>query len=455
MASERASPRPGLSALDGAAIVVGIVIGVGLFRSPPVVAANVPNAAAYMAAWAAGGLVAIIGGLCYAELGSAFPSAGGEYRYLQRAFGRPIAVLFAWARGAVIQTGAIAVVAFAYADYAQQVLPLGALGPAIHAALAVMALTGLNLAGRTGAVGVQRLLSVALVLALVVLVPAIAVGVELGLLPTPPPPVDAAAPDGALGLAMVFVLLTYGGWNEAAYLGEDLREPGRDTARVIVLGLSAVTAIYLIVNLGFLAVLGLDGLRSTEAVGADLMRASVGEGGAWGLSLAVCVAALSTLNATIFTGARTSYALGRDVRVLGWLGGWRAGGEYPAPALLVQAAVSLGLIAFGAAARDGFQAMVDYTAPTFWFFMLLVGLSVMRLRVTEPHAPRPFRVPLYPLTPILFSLTCGYLFYSSIAYTGLGALLGVGVLLAGAPLVWLILREDDQRGPGDRRSSRG
>lgn len=443
MATARPSPRPGLTAFDGVAIVVGIVIGVGLFRAPPVVAANVPNEAVYIAVWLAGGLIAIIGGLCYAELGSAFPSAGGEYRYLQRAYGRPLAVLFAWARGAVIQTGAIAVVAFAYADYAQQLLPLGESGPAIHAALAVVALTALNLVGRGGAVGVQRLLSVALVSALVVLAPVVAIGVEFGLLPArpaAPPPSEGAG--GALGLAMVFVLLTYGGWNEAAYLGEDLREPGRDTVRVITFGLGAVAAVYLIVNVAFLSVLGLDGLRAADAVGADLMRATVGEGGAWGLSLAVCVAALSTLNATIFTGARTSYALGRDVRVLSWLGGWRPGGENPAPALLLQAAVTLGLIAFGATARDGFQAMVDYTAPTFWFFMLLVGLSVMRLRRIEPDAPRPFRTPLYPATPIVFCLTCAWLLYSSIAYTGVGALLGVIVLLAGAPLVWTILRDE-------------
>lgn len=442
MTPERPTPRPGLSALDGAALVVGIVIGVGLFRSPPVVAANVPNELAYMAVWAAGGVAAVIGGLCYAELGSAFPSAGGEYRYLQRAFGRPLAVLFAWARGAVIQTGAIAVVAFAYGDYAQELAPLGERGPAIHAALAVAGLTGLNLIGRGGAVGAQRMMSMAMVFALVVLVPILAAGVELGLLPDPPRAGPSDPPDGALGLAMVFVLLTYGGWNEAAYLGEDLRDPGRDTVRVIVLGLGAVTAVYLIVNFAFLAVLGLDGLRSAEAVGSDLMRATIGEGGAWGLSLAVCVAALSTLNATIFTGARTSYALGRDVRILGWLGGWRPGGENPAPALLLQAAVSLALIAFGATARDGFQAMVDYTAPTFWFFMLLVGVAHIRLRRTEPDAPRPFRTPLYPATPIAFCLISAYLLYSSIAYTGLGALLGVVALLAGAPLVWTILRDD-------------
>ncbi|MFA5503744.1 MAG: amino acid permease, partial [Bacilli bacterium] len=138
---------------------------------------------------------------------------------------------------------------------------------------------------------------------------------------------------------------------------------------------------------------------------------------------------------------RTSYALGRDVRALRWLGGWRSGGENPAPALVAQAAVSLALIGFGATARDGFQAMVDYTASTFWAFMLLIGASLIRLRRLEPGAPRPFRTPLYPLTPIAFCATCAWLLWSSIAYTGLGALLGVAVLAAGAPLVWLVLRE--------------
>jgi basic amino acid/polyamine antiporter, APA family len=440
----RPAPRRGLTAFDGAAVVVGIIIGVGLFRAPSVVAANVPSEAAYMAVWAAGGLIALIGALCYAELGSAFPSAGGEYSYLRRAFGRPLAVLFAWARCAVIQTGAIAVISFAYGDYAQELLPLGPFGPAIHAAIAVIAFTALNLVGRGQAVGFQRVFSTGLVLALVLIVPSVALGAWLGLLPggaaTPP-----AGEGGALGLAMVFVLLTYGGWNEAAYLGEDVKDPARDPVRILALGLATVTIVYLVVNLAFLGVLGLEGLRRSDAVGAELMRVTLGQPGASGLSVAVCIAALTTLNATIFTGARTTFALGRDVRLLAWLGDWRSGRENPAPALLLQAAVSLALIGFGAATRNGFQAMVDYTAPTFWTFMLLIGGAHMQLRRKEPDAPRPFRTPLYPLTPLAFVATCAYLLYSSIAYTGLGALLGVAVLAAGVPLVWAVLREEKAR----------
>jgi amino acid transporter len=167
------------------------------------------------------------------------------------------------------------------------------------------------------------------------------------------------------------------------------------------------------------------------------MRLAAGNIGAVLLSLTVCCAALSTLNATIFTGGRAYYALGRDLPVLQRLGVWDGRGQNPSNVILVQTVIALALVVFGAAARDGFQAMVDYTAPVFWFFMLLVGGSVFILRWRDPGQPRPFRVPLYPVTPILFCLTCAYLLYSSLAYTGLGALVGIAVLAAGVPLLFI------------------
>jgi len=135
------------------------------------------------------------------------------------------------------------------------------------------------------------------------------------------------------------------------------------------------------------------------------------------------------------TGARAYYALGRDLPVLQRLGVWDGRGDNPSNGILVQTAIALALVLFGAATRDGFQAMVDYTAPVFWFFMLLVALSVFVLRWRDPGRQRPFRVPFYPLTPLLFGLTCAYLLYSSLAYTGLGALVGIAVLAAGVPLL--------------------
>src|SRR5690606_9470633 len=136
-------------------------------------------------------------------------------------------------------------------------------------------------------------------------------------------------------------------------------------------------------------------------------------------------------NATIFTGARTNYALGRDFKAFSWLGKWNHKTSSPIPALLTQGIVSLALIGLGAMTRDGFQSMVDFTAPVFWFFFLAIGVSLMVLRKKKQQIPRPFRVPLYPVTPIIFCGSCAYLLYSSLAYTGVGALVGVAVLLLG------------------------
>jgi amino acid transporter len=158
------------------------------------------------------------------------------------------------------------------------------------------------------------------------------------------------------------------------------------------------------------------------------------------------IAAISTLNATIFTGARVYYAMARDLVILPRVGEWNERGKTPANALMMQAVVALALVALGAATRNGFQAMVDYTAPVFWGFMLLVGLSVFVLRFREPDQVRPFRVPLYPLTPTLFCATCIYMLHASVVHTGVASLIGLGVLAAGAPLLLFQRQEKSQPG---------
>jgi amino acid transporter len=427
-----ASPRPTLSVLDGVLITVGIVIGVGIFKTPSLVASGVSSEWAFIGVWLLGGLITLIGALCYAELAAAHPHAGGEYHFLSRAYGRSLAVLFGWARGTVIQTGAIAAVAFVYGDYAQVVLPLGTYGAAIHAGLAIAAFTALNYVGSIESKRAQIVLET---LTLVTLAIVVLVGVLSGA--KAPPPETPSTGHGAIGLAMIFVLLTYGGWNEAAYLSAEMKDPQRNMVRVLVLATIAVTAIYVAVNAAFLSVFGLEGLRASKAVGADMMRLAAGDAGAILLSLCVVIAALSTLNATIFTGARVYYAMGQDLPLLPRLGLWDQHGHNPANAILLQGIIALALVVFGAATRGGFQAMVDYTAPVFWFFLLMVGVALFILRRREPNRALPFRVPLYPVTPALFCATCAYMLYSSVAYTGTGALVGIAVVLAGLPLVLL------------------
>jgi basic amino acid/polyamine antiporter, APA family len=448
-----ASPARTLSLRHAVAITVGIVVGAGIFRTPSLVAANAGGEGAAMLLWVLGGLISLAGALCYAELATAFPNAGGDYHFLTRAYGRRLGFLFAWSRASVIQTGSVALLAFVFGDYATQLLRLGEYSPAVYAAAVVVGLTALNVAGVRQGATTQALLTAVEILCL-----ALVIGAGLWLAAAPDAaaavePVASQAPTGAgasYGLALVFVLLTYGGWNEAAYVSAEVKGSRRGLAWALILSIGVITLLYLLANWAYLRGLGLEGVAGSEAVAADLMRRAAGERGAQFVSLLVAVSALTSANATVFTGGRTNYALGRDFPAFGFLGRWDGGAGTPSNALVVQGAVALALVLFGTLARRGFETMVEYTAPVFWLFFFLTGLSVIVLRFREPRAERPFRTPLYPLTPVAFCAACLYMLQSSLAYTGAGAVVGVAVLLAGVPVLWLARRREraGENGPG-------
>jgi len=420
--------------VDAVALIVGIVVGAGIFRTPSLVAANAGGVEPFLAAWILGGAVSLIGALCYAELATAFPSTGGDYHFLGRAFGKNLAFLYAWARMSVIQTGSIALLAFIFGDYLTQIYSFGSYSSVIYAGLSVTALTAINIIGLRFGTGAQKLLTTVEILGVLLI---IVVGFSLA-----PSATASEAPTSAattsFGLMMVFVLLTFGGWNEAAYISAELREGRtgkRPMAVALIVGIAIITVLYLLVNLAYLNALGLGGMAGSEAVAVDLMRTTFGSGGVLLIGVLVGVSALTSANATIFTGARTNYAMGRDFPVFASLGKWNARASAPVNAFLVQGLIALGLVALGLFTRKGFETIVEYTAPVFWFFFLLVGVALFVLRRKEPDVERAFRVPLYPLTPLLFCLTSAYLLYSSLVYTGFGAFVGVAVLLAGALLL--------------------
>lgn len=426
----RAVPTAVLAPRAAFAIAIGIVVGAGIFRTPSLVAANAASDTAFLAAWVIGGLLSIVGALCYAELASRHPEPGGDYAWLRCAFGGKLAFLYAWSRLVVIQTGSIALLAFVVGDYAAQVVDLGPWSSPMFAAAAVLLLTAINWLGVREGVATQAWLTALEVGGLC----AIAVA---ALLFAPDAPVAAApvAESNAWGLVLVFVLLTYGGWSEAAYVGAEVKDARRVMPRVLVGSLVVITLLYLLANLAFLRVLGLGGMAESDAVAADAMRVLSGGTGAALISALVVVAALTSANATLITGARSAYALGLDVPLFAKLGDWDPARGTPRTAVLVQGGLALALVVAGALARDGFRTAVDYTAPVFWLFFLLVGIALFVLRWRAPAGDDSFRVPLYPLLPLLFCATSGYLLYSSLAYTGIGALVGVGVLAAGALLL--------------------
>ena len=422
-----AVPRPTLSLADAVGIIVGIIIGAGIFKTPALVAGNVDGTAMLVLAWMLGGLISLIGALCYAELASTYPDAGGDYHFLTRAFGQRLSFLFAWGRLTVIQTGSIALLAFVLGDYASAVVPLGPHSTPLYAALVVAALTALHIAGRPKTAFAQNLLTSFEILGVLLVA-------FVGLFGASAAPVAAGATStsAGFGLVMVFVLLTYGGWNEASYVSAEVRDPGRNMVRALVISIVLITALYVLVNVGLVRGLGQTGLAASKAPAADLLQKMTGRATAVLVSVIVVVSTLTSVNATIFTGARSAYAVGRDFRPFRLLGRWHGGRQAPVNALVVQAIIALLLIVVGTLTRRGFETMVEYTAPVFWTFILLAGIALFVLRRREPTRPRPFRVPFYPLTPIVFCATCAYLLYSSLVYTGFGALLGVAVVATGA-----------------------
>ncbi|NLB58735.1 MAG: amino acid permease [Gammaproteobacteria bacterium] len=435
-----ALPRPVLRPRDAFAITIGIVVGAGIFRMPSLIAGVSGSELVMLTAWLVGGLLSIIGALCYAELATTYPQAGGDYCYLRRAYGPRLAFLYGWARLAVIQTGSVALLAFVAGDYLAQVFDLGPWSSAAYAAAAVVVLTAVNWLGIRQGAATQFWLTVLEIGGVVLIIVA-------GLLLAPGDTAIAApGGDSAMGLILVFVLLTFGGWNEAVYITAEVRDVRRWMPRILVLSLMVISLLSLLINLAYLRVLGLGGMAESEAVAADLMQHVFGGPGAVLMSGIVVAAALTSANATLITGARSVYAVGRDFPALAFIGRWDERSGSPRTAMLVQGGLALLLVGLGALAMDGFQLAVEYTAPVFWLFFLLVGISLFVLRRREPGSERPFRVPLYPILPLVFCLTCAYLLWSSLAYTGIGALVGVAVLVAGGVLL-LYLRPSDPSPP--------
>ncbi len=422
-----------LSVIDVVALIVGIVVGVGIFKTPSLVAANTGSAGSFLLTWVMGGVISFVGALCYAELATAYPHPGGEYHYLTRAFGQKLGFLFAWARMTVIQTGSIAMLSFVLGDYLSKVFWLGLHSSALYGATGIIVLTVINIIGIRQGKGAQNILTAVKVLGLLFIVLG-GIFFSASSSESVPQPQPASQ---AIGLAMIFVLLTYGGWNEAAYISAELRDVGKGMVRSLVLGIAIITTIYILVNWVYIHVLGIASMGRSDAVAFDAMARIAGPYGATMTTVLIVISALGALNATIITGARTNYALGAEFRLFRFLGKWNEGAGTPVNALIAQGIISLLLVMLGSITMKGFATMVEYTAPIFWLFFFLATLSIIVLRRKEPQTKRPFVVPGYPVTPLLFCVICIYMFVSSIQYTGIGALTGIVVFLAGIPFFLL------------------
>jgi amino acid transporter len=450
---------PGLGVWDGVSIIIGIVIGVTIFKAPPLIFANVSGPWQGLAVWVLGGALSLIGALCYAELASTYPRSGGDYVYLTRAYGPMVGFLFGWAQLSAILTGSIGAMAYVFSDYAvafwqadSSEIYAGSAHGAWLAAGAVAILTLMNGFGVLLSKRTQNLLTLTKVLGLAAILVAGVLSSGSGV-----PAVAQPMSGPGFGFAMIFVLYAYGGWNDAAFVAADVRDPQRNIVRVLLLGTASIAAVYVLINAAFLAGLGFEGVRSSSAPATDILEPILGGWGARGMGLLVMASALGAINGLIFTGSRIYTSVGADHRLFARLGHWHPRLGAPIWSLATQAtfALSMILVVGTQSGQDlldswmtrvglaplpwdefggGFDTLVAATAPVFWSFFLLTGISLFVLRVKDRSVERPFSVPLYPIVPCLFCLTSVYMLWSAVAYARELSLIGIGPVLIGIPL---------------------
>jgi amino acid transporter len=432
-----AAPRPELSIFDAVMIITGVVIGGGIFAFPSLVASMTGSVQWMFGAWLLGAALALIGALCYAELATAFPSAGGDYHFLTLAYGKDVSFFFGWARVMVITTGAIALLAFVFGDYMTRVYALGEHSAAIYAAAIVLALTGVNVAGLRESARVQNVMSTLLLLGMLLVV---AAGLSAPSAGAPVAPALAGVP-ALFGTALLFVLFTYGGWNEAAYISAEVKGGTGAIVKVLLLALGLITFAYLLFIAALLIGLGFDGLRSSGQAAADVMKKGFGTFGEKTIGAIVALSALTSINATMIVAARTNFSLGNDWRAFAFMGRWSGERAAPVAAFVVTGLVSFLLVLTAALNQSGVKFMVDFTAPVFWFFFLLTGIALFVLRLRMPRAVRPFRVPLYPILPLGFIGTCAFLLYRSLLFTLENRAIQIALYVMAAGIAaWLYAR---------------
>jgi amino acid transporter len=451
------APPPQLGLWDAVSIIVGIVVGTAIYKVPPIVFQNTAGPWQAMGLWLFGGCLSLIGACCYAELATTYPRSGGDYEYLGRAFGRWVGFLFGWAQLTVVLSGCIGAMAYAFADYAIRLFNYPPSAVAWLATVAVVGLTLINALGLAFGKSAQNILNIVKVLGLAAIVFAAFAA---------PASQESIAFEGSreisYGLALVFILYAYGGWNDAAFVAAEVRDQSRNVPRALFLGIAGITLIYLLINASYLIVLGFDAAQTSMAPAADVLGRTIGPWGEKGISLLVMISALGAINGMILTGSRVYATLGGDYPRLNWLGKWNRERATPLVAMALQSAFALALImavgtARGQAAVDtalgavgipalpwakyfgGFETLVAGSAPVFWTFFLMTGVAVIVLRIKNPDRPRPYSVPCYPLPPIVFCATCGFMLWSSLDYARWLSLLGVVPLALGVP-VYLIVR---------------
>ncbi len=427
-----------LNAWDAAMVVVGGIIGSGIFLTPASIARQTGSSSEQLAAWAVGGVIALIGALCYAELGTRRPNAGGGYVNLRDAFGLVVAFVYGWNLLVVNHSGSIAAVATVFVEYAAAALGVTLADPRPYAVGAIVFLAGINWFGIRAGSLTQNILTVLKLAAIAIL---IAVGLSVRGAPPPVASTGTISPFAFAG-ALMPVLFSYGGWYYVNDIAGEVREPQRTIPRALIFGMLLVAACYLLANLAYLSVLGHEGLAASKAPAADLMRHAFGEPGARVIAAGIAISTLGFVNISMIGAARVFQVMGADGVFFRSAGRLHPRWRSPNVALL--------LLAFAAsvlAMTGTFDQLLNYSTVGDWLGMAAVVATLFWYRRRQPLDAATFRTPWYPLLPIVFlvvvACVVGTTIWQHPGDAGWGAL----ITLAGLP-VYFIWRHLPKRAEG-------
>ena len=418
---------------DATMLVVGCIVGVGIFRTASSIASHLQSPAMILGLWVLGGILSLCGALCYAELAAMFPASGGDYVYIKAVYGEACGFLFGWTKLFIERTGTIAILGFVFAEYFRRIVPYSELMQRLVAACAIILLTAVNVAGLRWGKYVQNLFTVLKVGALLCLIAAgvstFAGGHALALNWTVPPLTLPLIQ--SLGVSLVFVLWTYGGWTEAAYVAEEIREPTRNVPNAIIGGVVLTTILYLLVNWSYLMFVPVDHLPNTPLVASSVMQQVHGSAGAVFIAWMIACSAFGALNGYILTGGRILYALGKDHALFSRLGTVHPVFHTPTRALWANAAIASALVF-----TKTFEQIMTYSTVVISVFFILAVFGLILLRRRRPGANRPYRAWGYPVTPLLFCLTMLGFIVDVCSKDPKESAFGFALLTAGWPLYW-------------------
>ena len=416
---------------DGVWLIVALMLGVGIFKTPPLIAGAVDGSLSLMGIWLLAAFLSFCGAVCYAELSSEFPYQGGDYYFLCRAFGPLIGFLFGWSQTFLIRPGSIAAIAMAGAEYLQVGAPMSAhFSIPILACALIALLTGVQLVGLKTGVRTQTTLSIlGYTVLLLMIVVAMFGKATTDLAVTTPSEVSTQTD---YGLALILALFCFGGWSEISLIGGEVKNPSRTIRYSLLSGISLITALYLLINVALVKALTFGGLQVSSTPFAQIFSTSSFDFSKV-IAIIIVLCTLGSLSAILFTSGRLSYAFCREVSFLRLFGRWDSSRSIPGRALFMQGLLSC---AFSIAAGS-FSTVLVYTTAVVWLFYLAVGISLCFLRSKATQRRLITSVWGYPLTPLLFILSCILLLVSAIQYDLQGTLITFTFVISGIPVYLL------------------